>query len=277
MRATAALIVVLAGSLPAQQVDVYRLEIVQRAHADPRFAGSAGVPDSTVASAIVTRGSSRMEYRGAAPSMDPLQRRPGDYMLHDSSGTRHVSPSAKTVTVFDVAAMTSSLGGRTAQMSGMDISISDDSVRVDSLGPGEVIQGQPTARWRTYMTMRMNMSMPGHTVTMVQQHTIEYWFATELPFLDNPVISRPKATEPLTGPFGRLAQRNNEIAGRLPNLLPLRSRTTIRVENPASGPIETSMTAEVINLRKERADRSIFLVPPDYTVQRMTDFTKPPG
>ena len=276
MRKARLLLLFLPGAIAAQQVDVYRYDVRQHVRSSTMFEAAPQKPESVViARAISGKSFSRIDYTAPAMVAGPLSHQAGDYMLTDSTGARLVSPARKTVTVLDPSRLGNLLGDMFAGMPmEVGITITDDTVRVDSLGPGGTVQGRATNRWRTYTAFRLNMTMAGESMSMSQRHTTDYWFTNDVDVLNNPAIMLSAADSVGKGPMQRVMELTMQAVRRLPRGFPMRSTTAIVIENPMGGSNEAVVTAEVINLRRDRADASLFRVPPDYKVQQLSELLK---
>jgi hypothetical protein len=163
----------------------------------------------------------------------------GAYQISRSAEKRtyQVVPSARTIRVFDMAAMTALKLDRPSYAKPV----------LKELGDGGVILGHRTRRYQMTITMRTpGIARRGDSTTFTSEQT--FWIASDPsdPLVAAYLAERPKPTSPVTMPV-------------LPGMV---LRTGSR--SSSISPYTTATVREVVAWRREVVEPSRFVLPADY-------------
>ena len=153
--------------------------------------------------------------------------------------------------------MLESMGGS------MVVDASASRVKVDSIGPGPVIDGHPTITYRLTSVMKMTMTMMGQRNDVDTQSTQELQVATDLgEFGDASGANRFSEIMRSMG-FPKGSFDSLAIARRKMHGLPLRA--IVHTTTSAGGTTRTAdQTIETRNVKRLPVPDSLFVVPADY-------------
>lgn len=188
-------------------------------------------------------------------------------MLLTENGGRvtFISPSEKRYLSFNplemlegAQKMMQSIGGT------MTVDTALNNLSVDSLGPGPVIDGHPTLRYRIKWRFHVEMAMMGDRVEIDQQTTQDMDSAPDYDDLRNIGQSMSKFTD-LFASFGfakdfadRVRQAHDRLRG-----FPLRVvKETTRTSHGVTQ--KSTETMEISNIRRVSVPDSAFAIPAEY-------------
>lgn len=177
-------------------------------------------------------------------------------MIFDDRTMMTLDDARKRVAVVSTANLTAV----TQQLARLSIDI--DPAPLQDLGPGDTILGHPTRHYRTVFSGTMHVlpvrSQPGRDI---MSHGIrEYWIATDIDL---------NAEMSVAGSFARAFEAAvltpPQTRTPLPNGVVLRRMTLGTTGSPGQRPVEVTQTDDVIELRHEPIDPSVFMPPAGYT------------
>lgn len=248
------------GALPGYAYTV-------RITATPVAHGSASLPSppdsqNYVGHASVAAGRGRLDIvEGGSQGM--FQK--GDYLLFDSSDVVVVHPAAHEFV--PVSSETAAGAMQQLDAMGVKLTLSDERVTLDSLGPGDTVSGVPTRHYR--MTVAFNMSMDAGVTQerLGTQSVTEYWTAAIPDMPPNPLLRANGlggAAMPPTPMFAPLTARVDSAAARMGKTVALRTRGTTTMMLGPGATLETRETSDVTELRRTQVDLAALTLPGDY-------------
>lgn len=173
----------------------------------------------------------------------------------------------KTYSTFNPMAMMDSSGSLLGGAGGnMKIEPIEDSVSVDSIGPGPVIAGHATLHYRTHTVMHMTMAFMGQSQTMRNEITSELFVAPDIPSESD--SSRIHRVRSLLGPSAAMAAAGKKLVSA--NAEISKKGTTLRMttENAThvgAMTISQRMSVETLRYKKMVVPDSVFAIPAGYT------------
>jgi hypothetical protein len=171
------------------------------------------------ATSVATRGRIDIVEGGQPPVLQQ-----GSFMLFEGANAVAVNPDDKSFLLMQGA----QLLGMSA-LSGLQITLKNVVVKLDTLGPGESIEGRPTQHYRVTSSYEMTMAMAGGTPIATTQ-TSDFWIATTT---DVPVTPFSRTTASSVRGTGPMAELIDKIAAAMAGLpqggAPLRSVVASRV------------------------------------------------
>jgi hypothetical protein len=200
--------------------------------------------------------------------LDPLFAK-GDYLLVDSATITVVHPARQEYIVVGVDG--SDAAQRLAAM-GVSMTLSDEKVKLDTLGAGDTISGVPTRRYR--MTVAFNMAMDAG---MMQQrlgteNVTDYWVGTVPGLPSNPLLrSNAFGGSAMAGAFKTLSARVDSAAAKMGPSLALRTSATTRVILGPGRVMETQQSSQVTDLKRAGIDQSSLMIPAGFKKVAMPD------
>jgi len=187
----------------------------------------------------------------------------GDYVLFDSSAITVVRPA--TQEYIPISAEMASDAFAQLQALGVQITLGDVKVTLDSLRGTDTVAGHPTRHFR--MTTAFTMSLDAAIVQQrfAAESITEYWVAS-VPGLPADALLRVNSltTAPLTGVFKELASKVDSAAALMGSGAALKSKTVSRfIQGPGSS-VTTEQTSEVSNVRRVQVPEAQLSVPTGY-------------
>jgi hypothetical protein len=157
-----------------------------------------------------------------------------------------------------------------AQNGGMKLDFSSTQASVDSLGPGPVLLGHSTLRYRVITAMTISMSGFGQAQSVKLSSSTEYLFATDIRSIQNPFSSLSGGD--MMNMFGAsnkdFAAKMSAIQAKLPKRTPLRASSTATVVAQGQTRV-TNTQAEVTSVQWVNADPKVFEIPANYTAGQL--------
>jgi len=149
---------------------------------------------------------------------------------------------------------------------GIETRLTDPTVRVEHVGPGEPVLGQPTDRWRISYGLTITVGAGGGADAAALRTDVisDFWYGdTDFPpptAADAPNASMAQFADTTIG--RRLAQASSE----LPHKVALRSTSTMTRSQGGGGTVlsQSTMTSEVVALTRGPLAPSLFEIPADY-------------
>jgi hypothetical protein len=187
----------------------------------------------------------------------------GDYLLFDSVDVIVVHPATKEFSPLRRDASSRALEGLEAM--GFHITLSDEKVTLDSLGPSDTVAGVPTQHYR--LTVAFNLAMDAGVMQqrLGSENVTDYWVARVPGLPVNPLLrSNGFAGAAMTGMFKSLSARVDSVSARMGRTVALRTKARTRVITGPGQELQTEQTSEVSDLRRRAVDRSLLVLPPDY-------------
>lgn len=186
----------------------------------------------------------------------------GDYLLFDSSDVLVVRPAQREF--FAIPRDIASRGIAQLQALGARITVSDERVTLDSLGPGDTISGVPTRHYR--MTVGFNLSMDAGIIQqrLGTENVIDYWVASSPVIPPNPLLrANGFAMGAVTvGAFTTLSAKVDSAAAKMGNLAALKTRSVTRLNTGPGTMVETQQDYEVSEIEHRDVDEKMLILPP---------------
>jgi hypothetical protein len=187
----------------------------------------------------------------------------GDYLLFDSTDVIIVHPATRDFIPVGRESANRAMDRLSAM--GATMTISDEKVKLDSLGAGDTISGVPTRRYR--MTVAFNMAMDAGFMQqrLGTESVTEYWIATIAGLPPNPLLrSNGLSGSGMTGMFKTLAARVDSLSARMGHTIALRSTTATKVITGPGQVVETQQSSEVLDIQRRDVDQSLLILPVTY-------------
>ena len=223
---------------------------------------------------IASGGNLRAEMTGKLPGAKKMPDEPTVMLLTDSgSKLTMLNPEQKQYMTINTVEM---MEGVAKVMSAMGGKVTFDTaatkLSLDSLGPGPVIEGHPTMRYRLTSALRMTMAMMGESATLEQQMVEEIQSATDLSDLSDVNVSLNRFSR-----FGESMGMAPEFLNRITALqqkirgLPIRV-TKVETTKANGQPRTTTEEMTISNIKRVAVPDSLFLVPAGYTPVTLPNF-----
>lgn len=187
-----------------------------------------------------------------------------------------VSDSGRTITYIDsekqryIRVRPAELIQQAQQMGGMSMQFSETTATVDSLGPGPVILGHPTLKYR--VTTGMAISMAAHGVQQVVKvsNTTDYFYAGDIKGELNPfaTLSGGDMLNMLGKSNKDLVDKAKAVRQKLPKGTPLRALYSATIVSQGQTRV-TDSAVEVTGVKWVDADPKAFEVPANFTAQQL--------
>lgn len=187
----------------------------------------------------------------------------GDYILFDSTEIVVVHPAAQSfnlVTEQTVAAVEQGALDST-------IKVSDESVVLDLIGPGDTISGFPTTHYR--MRLGFNMAALAMPVRLGSEAVTDYWVASIPGMGPNPMLGANAvghASGGVPGVLRGLSLRVDSAAARMGRTIVLRSASATRITMGPGTRQESQTSTLVSDIKRAPVDKSYLIVPIQYKV-----------
>ncbi len=186
----------------------------------------------------------------------------GTYIIvrRDSRTELIVDPEKKSYMEINPDSMARFAAAAQGALGGMVKSeMTDVSADVQQLGPGEVIQGYATMKYRMTTGYTMTTSVMGRTSRTTEHATTDMWIAPKLAGLFNPMA---RGAQPAAG-TSAFADKMAAAYSRIGAGVPIKT-VTQTVTTGDHGSTSTS-TMELLNIKTGAISPSVFEVPPGYT------------
>jgi hypothetical protein len=195
-----------------------------------------------------------------------------------------VTDSGRTITYLDpkrsqyVRVSPADMLAQAQKTGDVKMEFSSTQASVDSLGPGPVMLGHPTLRYRVQTGMTMSMTAFGQAQSAKLSSTTEYVFATDIPGGLNPFSSLSGGD--MMNMFGAsnkdFADKMKGVQSRLPKKTPLRASSSATVLAQGQTRI-TNTQGEVTSVQWVNADPKVFDIPASYTAGQLPSIGAPPA
>jgi len=184
----------------------------------------------------------------------------GDYMLFEGTDAIVVKPAEKSFVLLQSA----QLGGR-AMLGGLQITLNNAVAKLDTLGPGETIDGRPTQHYRLSATHEMTMAAAGGGPPITTRQTSDYWIAAIPDFPATPFNKTTAQDTRTAGPMAELAEKLAAATAGLPRggvVVRQLTSTRITMSGMAAG---TDNTTEISDIKKADVDLDRLVLPSGFT------------
>jgi hypothetical protein len=138
------------------------------------------------------------------------------------------------------------------------------SVSVDDIGPGDVMHGRPTRKYKMRTRYKRSVNATGQMQTSNYDVTQDMWMGPELPAAQ---VALEKFATIFAGAFAGVEGSGDKavaesVKGKMPKGYPFRTVTTI-VETPdgSTRSTTTKVTSQVTSIRQTTFEPSDFEVP----------------
>jgi hypothetical protein len=224
-------------------------------------AATASPGEGYVGHGIFAANRGRLEIvEGAA---DPVFKS-GDYVLFDTSDLIVVHPATRDFVAVPRDSTLPALDSLAAL--GVQVTLSDVKVTLDSISAGDTVAGFPTMHYR--MTTGFNMTVDA--AIMVQrvgtESVTDYWVALVPGLPNNPLLRANgiPGSEYLGSMFRELSRRIDSVSARMGSTVALRAKTVSRLMDGPGQTTTVEQTSEVSDIARQTVDESLLVLPPDY-------------
>jgi hypothetical protein len=225
----------------------------------PGITGGAG-SQSYVAYASILGSRGRMDIvDGGVPELFAK----GDYLLFDSAEVVIVHPAKQEFVLLTQQTLASS-----GQMdtSAFNLTISDEKVEFDSIGPGDTISTFPTTRYRLTLAFNMDLDLTVMRSRVGSEAITDYWVAAIPGMAPNPLLRSNGISGGVPGMLRSLSLRVDSATARMGRAIVLRTSSTTRI-NAGPGRVFESHNSSVVSAIKHAAvDKHSLIVPIQYRV-----------
>jgi len=187
----------------------------------------------------------------------------GDYLLFDSSEVVIVHPAKQEFVLLTQQTMAAAGQLDTA---GFTMTLSDEKVAVDSIGPGDTISTYPTTRYRLTLAFNMDVNMAMMRMRVGSEAVTDYWVATIPGMAPNPMLRSNGVSGGVPGMLKGLSLRVDSAAKRMGRAVVLRSSSTTRINGGPGRVTESHTSAVVSDLKRAPVDKSLLVVPIQFRV-----------
>ena len=229
-----------------------------------------GLPDDSVPAVLhitVANGNLRVDVHGRLPGTQRVAYGNQSVLILTDTGTRLTMLNAEKKQYMSINTV-QLMEGMTKMMSAMGGSMSIDTARtrvsLDTLGPGPVLDGHPTNRYRVTTSLRMTMSMMGESRTFDQQAVEDVDAATDLADLTDATA--------IVARFSNLGQSLGISPEFMMRIIAVRRQIrgfpirVTKVQTVKIGEQTRNVTQYVTasNIKRIAVADSVFTVPPEY-------------
>lgn len=187
----------------------------------------------------------------------------GDYVLFDSSAITVVHPAAQEY--IPISAEMASDAFAQLQSLGVQISLGDLKVTLDTVRGTDTVAGYPTRHYRMTTAFTLSLDAAIMQQRFATESITDYWVAT-VPGLPADALLRVNSltTAPLAGVFKELATKVDSAAALMGAGAALRSKTVSRfIQGPGAG-VTTEQASEVSNVKRAQVPEAMLSVPSGY-------------
>jgi hypothetical protein len=204
----------------------------------------------------------------------------GNYTLSDSTGMVVVRPASKTF--FSVSADMANHAQSMMQSVGMSMTMTNVSVKLDTLGDGGMVDGRATQHYRVTASYGLSIDMSGLGIDLadlggvampaIRSETVtEYWIdrGMDLPAVnlgplgaDEGAIGRGIVPMPMMKEY---TEKIVAVSKSLPAGLRLRTTTRIKMSGMPDGAMSSGNTTELSGIKPVDVDLSRLVLPEGYT------------
>ena len=194
----------------------------------------------------------------------------GDFMLFSNADALAVNPTDKSFLLMQAGQM----GGMSA-LSGLQITLKNVVVKLDTLGPGETVEGRATQHYRLTASYEMTMAMMAGGPPIATTQTSDFWIAAIADVPTTPFSRTIPPSARVTGPMAELVDKLGAALAGLP-------RGGVAVRQIASSRITmsgmtagTDNTTEMSGFKQADVDPDRLTLPSGF-VQRTLPGMSPP-
>lgn len=189
----------------------------------------------------------------------------GDYLLFDSTEIAIVHPATSTF-----ALLTEQTTRATGAIDTSDVKmkVSDEKVRLDSIGPGDTISTYPTTHFRMTLGFNMDVEAMMARSRFGSEAVTDYWVASIPGMMSNPLLRSNglAGSHGVPGMLRELSLRVDSASQRMGRTVVLRSSSVTRVVVGQGATIESHNAVQVSDLQRASVDEHSFIVPLSYKV-----------
>lgn len=225
--------------------------------------GSTGSADATPVMAgrgQFSNGNSRMDMDASVMPLGIMGK--GTYVIVKSGSRTEliVDPAKRQYFEINTDSMTRFASNAQSAVGGLvKMNTSGATADVQPLGPGEIIQGYATMKYRLTYSATTTVSVLGRTRRSATTTTSDIWVAPKLAGLFNPA---PGAGSPMGG-NSDAAQKYAAAYAKIGKGVPIKTVSqTLEAGDQSSS---ATMTMELLNIKQGRIDPSVFEIPAGYT------------
>ncbi|HJP61136.1 MAG TPA: hypothetical protein VJ865_14110 [Gemmatimonadaceae bacterium] len=230
--------------------------------------GSATVTDSAIVHVTATARNIRLDVKGDIPDMKGMPGGENVVMLIANGGSTmtFVLTGEKEYMTFNPLQM---MEKAEKLMAGIGVRMTLDTalskVTFDSLGPGPMIDGHPTLRYRITSRMRMSMSIMDSNTVMDQQSIEDMNTTLDYPDMRDVTQSLNKFGELFSNSFGFMRDYLDQVLKAHDRVRGFPLRVTKQETKTAGGATQKSAdTMHITNIRRVSVPDGTFAIPADY-------------
>jgi hypothetical protein len=187
----------------------------------------------------------------------------GDYLLFDSAEVVIVHPAKQEFVLLTKQTLASS--GQ-VDTSAFNLTISDEKVEFDSIGPGDTISTFPTTRYRLTLAFNMDLDLTVMRSRVGSEAITEYWVATIPGMAPNPLLRSNGISGGVPGMLRSLSLRVESATARMGRAIVLRTRSTTRINAGPGRVFESHNSSVVSDIKHAAVDKNSLIVPIQYRV-----------
>ena len=255
---------VMAPSAGAQGLS-YDMKMTMQMDGAPKGAGDMSQARTVMAGhGQFSGGNSRMDMSQSMAPGGPMGA--GTYVIVKSGARTEwiVDPEKKSYMEINVDSMTKFSADAQKALGGIaKIEMTNVTADVQPLGAGETIEGYPTMKYHVTSGYTSKVSMMGRTTVTTTTSTGDMWIAPQLAGLYNPAAAASQGAG-----SSEYAQKLAAAYAKIGKGVPIKSVTT--TQTSGSHAKNSTMTMELVNIKRGRIDPSVFEIPADYTKTDMT-------
>jgi hypothetical protein len=187
----------------------------------------------------------------------------GDYVLFDSSAIIVVHPAAQEY--IPISAQMASDAFAQLQSLGVQVTLGDLKVTLDTLRGADTVAGYPTRHFRMTTAFTMSLDAAIMQQRFAAESITDYWVAS-VPGLPADALLRVNSltTAPLAGVFKELAAKVDSAAALMGSAAALKSKTVSRFIQGPGASVTTEQSSEVSNVKHVQVEASLLSVPSGY-------------
>jgi hypothetical protein len=220
--------------------------------------------------ALVTDKAGRLDIdrasldRGAVAQKD-------SYILYDSTSMTIVSPTSRQIVRLPLEHLERALSAARASDAGVEVS--DPSVNLEQLGPGEPILGMATTKYRITQDYKVATKGASTTRNSTERIVQDFWMADAPKHFANPFARLRHLGASPNGGYRDVAAA--ATADRVKDHgIALKTVTTISSTSSRNEVTQTVSTMQVTELQTENIDDDILVAPTDYQAVALSDLAR---
>jgi len=149
---------------------------------------------------------------------------------------------------------------------GVKVTIAEEKVTLDSLGPSDTVAGFPTKHYRMTTAFTMSMDAGIMQQRLATENVTDYWVAMVPGLPENPLLRANgiAGASPMTGMFKGFSLKVDSAAKRMGSSVALRTVTVSRLIDGQGANTMLEQRSEVSNIERKLVDESLLVLPAGY-------------